>query len=485
MELFFKSETAQKRIEAIRSFLISDKWMILLSCVAGLIMILSHRFPEAQIEIKGTIFFAYIIGVTIVISNDMMAGLIPFMLTYLIAIKCYDSFDKFMQYKWFVVPIVIMLLFHLIAYFKPLKAKGSQFKPMLFVSIAILLGGVGFISVEEYFSGTSVYHMLGLGFGMLLVYCYFYAHIDMNNKYSVTQKLTEIMVMTGIMATFMVFSYYLININHVIDVRGIIYMQWRNNCSTILMITIPFAFMMANKKSYSTIFGFLFYLALLLTGSRGGMVFGTIELVMCIIMYMLYDRRRRLAYVFICVCLVFGFFAFSPEITQFLGYTLDRLFTAINGFLMGESTEVRAIHYARGINDFLNHPIVGTGLGYMGNRDVHASKEFALCWYHCEPIQIAASFGSVGIVAFVYQLIKRNVLIWRKATLFNMTIFLSYISLEMMSLVNPGILCPLPYLMLITLFMVVVEKCDGEYQEKLYITAKQRIKDFRNRRENS
>lgn len=477
MELFFKSKQEQKKIEQIRTFLLSRHWMVLSSCIAGFIIVLSHRFPEAQLEIKGTIFFAYITGAVIVISNDILAGLIPFMLTYTIAIKCYDSFDKFMAYKWFIVPLVFMALFHLIAYFKPLRIKGSQFKPMLFVSIAIAIGGIGFITPKEYFAVSSIYHMLGLGFGMLLMYCFFYAHINTNDKYLVTKKLTEIMVMTGIVASFMVFSYYLIKINHVLDIKGIIYMQWRNNCSTILMITIPFAFLMANKKSYATILGFLFYVAILLTGSRGGMVFGTIEVVMCIVLFILYDRRRRLAYIVLCFCIVCGVLAFTPEVTKFFGYTVDRLFTAVNDFLMGESTEVRARHYARGIRDFFNHPIFGTGLGYMGNRDVHPSKEFALCWYHCEPIQIAASFGAVGIAAYVYQFIKRNILIWRKATLFNMTIFLSYISLEMMSLVNPGILCPLPYLMLITLFLVVVEKCNIEIREKMYISTAQRIKE--------
>ena len=477
MELFFKSENALNKIEKIRAFLLSEKWMAILSCLAGVIMVLSHRFPEAELEIKGTIFFAYIIGIVIVLSKDVLAGLIPFMLTYLIAIKCYDSFDKFMAYKWYAVPLVVMVLFHLVAYFKPLKAKGSQFKPILFVSIAIVLGGVGFITPQEYFSGSSIYHMLGLGFGMLLMYSYFYSHIEMNNKYLVTQKLVQIMVITGLMASFMVFSYYLVKINHVLDIKGIIYMQWRNNCSTILMITMPFAFLMANKHSYSTVFGFLFYLAILLTGSRGGMVFGTIEVVMCIVLFILYDRRRRLGYIGICFCVIMCVLAFAPEITKFLGYTIDRLFTAVNDFLMGESTETRIKHYARGISDFFNHPVFGTGLGYMGNRDVHPSKEFALCWYHCEPIQIAASFGALGIAAYAYQFVKRNILIWKKPTLFNMTIFLSYISLEMMSLVNPGILCPLPYLMLITLFMVVVEKCRDENQEKLYISTKQRIQD--------
>ena len=483
MEMIFKSEQSLNRITRIRAFLLSDAWISILFVVAGIITTLGSKFPEARLEIPGTIFFAYIVGFVLLVSNDIMGWLIPVMFTYLIAIRCYDSFDEFMQYKWFAIPIIIAFLFHIIAYRKPLTTKGSQFKPMMFVSVAIILGGFGFISTEEYFAGTSIYHMLGLGFGMVLIYSYFYAHITVREDYSLIKMITRIMVITGLFASFMVITHYIVNINEVLDTKSTLYMQWRNNCSTILMITIPFAFLMANKKSYATIFGFLFFFAILLTGSRGGMVFGAVELVMCIVMYMLYDRRRRLAYAIICVCILFGFLAFAPQVTEFLGYTIDRLFKAVNGFLMGEQTEVRAIHYARGLNDFFNHPIFGTGLGYMGNRDVHPSKEFALCWYHCEPIQIAASFGSLGIIAFVYQFIRRNMLMWKKATLFNMTIFLSYISLEMMSLVNPGILCPLPYLMLVTLFMVIVEKCDdGEFQEKIYIRKKReflKLKDLK------
>ena len=476
MELIFKSEKALKRIQELRTFLLSDKWITFLFCIAGVIVTASSYMPEAKVEITGTIFFAYIIGITMVISGDLMTSLIPFMFTYLIAIRCYDSFDDFMQYKWFAIPLIPMVLFYVVAYWKPLTTKGSQFKPMMFVSASIILGGIGFISPEEYFAPTSIYHMLGLGFGMVLIYSYFYAHISVRKDYSLLDLLTKIMVVAGCFASFMIIVHYLLNVNTVIDRQGLLFMQWRNNFSTIMMIIMPFAFLMANKKPSAIILGFLFYFALLLTGSRGGMVFGSIEIVMCIVMYMLYDRRRRLTYVIVILCLVFGFLTFSPQITEVLGYTLDRLFNAINAFLMGESTEVRAIHYARGINDFLTRPIFGTGLGYMGNRDVHASVEFALCWYHNEPIQIAASFGVVGIVAFVYQFIRRNMLIWKKATLFNMTIFLSYISLEMMSLVNPGILCPLPYLMLVTLFMVVVEKCDdGEYQEKIYIRKKREL----------
>lgn len=474
-----KSETFQTKLKNIRRFLLSDEWMAALFCLAGLIVTLSFVFPDGQIEIYGTLIFALIVGAVMAISDDIMAGLPPFMFASLIAINCYDSFDTFMKYKLVAIPLVLCLLFHFAVYRKKIIIGGSLFWPMVFVSVAVLLGGFGFISTEEYFAPTSLYHMAGLGFGMLILYIMFYSNIQVDKNYSLIDMLTKIMVVSGLFASFMVISYYIVNINQVIDTRGLIYLQWRNNCSTTLMITMPFAFFMASKKSksYAIIFGFVFYFAMLLTGSRGGMVFGSLEILMCIIMYMLYDKRRRLSYLIICIIFLFGFLVFSPEFTSFFGATVDRLFSALNDFLLGEGNEVRTVHYARGINDFLNNPVFGTGLGYMGNRDVHASAKFALCWYHCEPIQIAASFGTVGIATFVYQFIRRNVLLWQKATLFNMTVFLSYMGLELMSLVNPGIFCPLPYLMLVTMFFVVVEKCDeGEYQEKIHIG--KRIKKY-------
>lgn len=474
MEYILKSENALKKLKNIRAFLLSDRWMGILFAITAVFACLHSYFPYEHFQIWGTVILGYITGITFVLTGDVMAMLIPCMFTYMIAIRCYNSLATFMGIFWVFIPLVAMLLFNIIAYRKKLTTKGSQFKPMMLVSFAVMLGGLGFISPKEYFAGSSIYHMLGMGFGMVLIYCFFYAKIETNNDYSLIDKLTKIMVVVGLFASFMVLAHYIININIVMDKGGIFFIRWRNNASTILMIALPFAFLRGNKKSYATIFGFIFYLAMLLTGSRGGMIFGSIEIVMCIVMFVLYDKRRRLAYAIICLCILFGILIFLPQITQFLNYTFVRLFNVLNDFLLGGAdTETRVRHYARGVEDFFNRPIFGTGLGYMGNRDIFKNKDGALCWYHCEPIQIAASFGIVGIIAFVNQFISRNLLIWKKATLFNMTIFLSYISLEMMSLVNPGILCPMPYLLLTTLFMVIVEKCDdGEIQEKIPIFKK-------------
>lgn len=479
MTNIFKSEKTVKTVEEIRRFLLSERWMVALAVFTMIIACLHSHFPKEDFHIWGSVVLGYITGFCFLVTGDIMAMLIPTLFTYVIAMRCYNSLSAFSEIWYLAIPLAIMLLFNLIYYGKKPTVKGSQFLPMLFVSIAVTLGGIGVISKEDYFAGVSLYNMLGIGFAMLFIYCIFYPRINITSEYSLIDKLSKIMVIVGLTAALMIFAHYIININDVIDKGGILYMRWRNNTSTILMMALPFAFFRANKSSYSIIIGFIYYMAMLLTGSRGGMVFGTIELVMCIVMFVLYDRRRRLAYVIISLCFVVAALIYLPEITEFLNYTLKRLFRVLNQFLMGgEDTETRVRHYARGVQDYLNNPIFGTGFGNMTNRDIFKCKPGALCWYHCEPIQIAGSFGTVGIIAFVYQFIKRNVLIWKKATLFNMSIFLSYISLELMSLVNPGILCPMPYLLLITIFMIVVEKCDeGEVQEKIPV-----LKMFRERR---
>lgn len=481
MEHILKSEKALQNLEQIRKFLLSEKWMTILFVITGIFACLHSYFPQEQFHIWGSVVLAYITGIVFVLSGDIFAMLIPAMFTYCIGIRCYNSLSTFGEIWWLAIPLVIMALFNIIAYFKKPTTKGSQFFPMLLVSVAVTIGGVGVISAKDYFGGAAIYNMLGIGFGMLLIYCIFYSRINTNKGYLLIEKFTDIMVVIGLFVSFMVFMHYIININTVIDEGGIFYIRWRNNASTMLMMALPFSFLLGNRKSSAAILAFIFFIATLLTGSRGGMIFGSIEMVMCMVMYILYDKRRRLAYLIICGCFVFVALTFLPEITQFLNATIQRVFKVLNEFLMGGAdTETRVRHYARGVEDFLNHPVFGTGLGNMTNRDIFKNKPGALCWYHCEPIQIAGSFGIVGIVAFVYQFIKRNLLIWKHATLFNMTIFLSYISLELMSLVNPGILCPMPYLLLVIIYMIVVEKCnDTEPQIKVPI-----LKKFRNKRKN-
>lgn len=421
-----------------------------------------------ELNTAGVLVFALITGVTFALCEDLLAPLPPFLFTAILSFKCYDSFSTFIRFKTFGALLICLIAAHFVLFWEKPVLRGYLTPPMLFVSLSVLLGGAGSLPAGEYFTGTSLFYIFGLGIGMWALYILFNTHIRARGEYALSEKLTLIMVVAGCLVCYMILAHYLRHIGELAETKSILYFQWRNNSSTMLMLAIPFAFLRGNRKSPFIILGFFFYFCILLTGSRGGLVFGAIEVVMCCILFILYDKRRRLAYLTICACLGFALMIFSREFFSFFGDTLNRLLSAINGILVDERKEIRVLHCERGILDFLNHPLFGTGLGYNGNRDVYNSVHFTINWYHCEPIQIAASLGAVGIAAYSYQFVKRMLLLWKEPTLFNITVFLSYISLELMSLVNPGIFCPLPYLMLVTLFFVVVEKCGaGEHQTKI------------------
>lgn len=450
-----------EKLERVRELMITGRYMMLLFTVTAV-------FAIFEWNVLGVLVLACIVGVTLVICDDLLATFMPFMLVCLVASKCYNSYSIFIQYVPLGIVLIVCLILHFVLYWKKLSFKGSLTGSMLFVSVAVTLGGIGFISKEEYFSGVSLFNIFALGFGMVLLYGIFYTHLNVRKSYSLIEKVTLIMVISGCFASLVTIAFYMVNINEVLETRTLLYMQWRNNYSTFLMLCIPFAFLRGNKQPYSIVLGFVFYFCILLTGSRGGLVFGAVEMLMCCALFILYDRRRRLTYITICVCIVFALLIFSSEFISFFGSTIDRLLSAINGVLIGEQQEVRYYQYMRGIGDFLEHPIFGTGIGYMGNRDVYAGADFSIAWYHCSPIQIAASFGIVGIAAYSYQFIRRMILLWKKPTMFNMTVFLSYVSLELMSLVNPGIFSPIPYLLIVTMFFAIVERCnEGEPQETI------------------
>ena len=152
MEYFIKSETGLKKLNNVRNFLISDKWIGILFFITAVFACLHSYFPDKQFHIWGTVVLAYISGITFVISGDILTMLLPTLFTYMIAIRCYNSLSTFLGIAWALVPLIPMALFNVIAYRAKLTTKGSQFKPMMFVSVAVMLGGVGFISAKEYFA---------------------------------------------------------------------------------------------------------------------------------------------------------------------------------------------------------------------------------------------------------------------------------------------------------------------------------------------
>ena len=118
MEKLLKSEKALARLENLRAFLLSEKWMAILFVITGIFACLHSFYPRSAIDIWGTVVLAYITGFCFIVSGDIFAMLIPALFTYCIAIRCYNSLSEFTSIIWLVVPLVAALLFNIVAYYK-------------------------------------------------------------------------------------------------------------------------------------------------------------------------------------------------------------------------------------------------------------------------------------------------------------------------------------------------------------------------------
>jgi len=189
-------------------------------------------------------------------------------------------------------------------------------------------------------------------------------------------------------------------------------------------------------------------------------VFGAITLVLCLIFLLVFDQRRRKIYFAALGVSLLGFVVSLRWLLPFFAPVIDRLVDTIRH----SDDEIRVALYLRGWQDFLRRPLFGSGLGYMGNRDVHASQAGALCWYHTSVLQIIGSFGLVGMLGYGWLYLNRAKIFLQRRTPFHVTLLLSWVAVELMSLVNPGVFVPVPYLLMVILFMVAAEKYTAKKQ---------------------
>ena len=445
----------------MREFFLSNLFLIICFFIAAIVNVCGEYVANYGAQLVGFLIFGIITSVVLVISDELICSLYPVLLVSMFALKCYDSFSIFVKYWPFIFIFVAAVLFHLIHYRKKPQI-GTTFWGVVAVAVSVTLGGVGKITKEEYFSLTALYYTIMLGIGMVAAYLIISAYYNKSDKYKLNQKFVNIMVMVGAFACFMVIHHYIVNIDEVLEGNGVLAFQWRNNIATFLMIALPFPFYKSSKNRHIYLYmGVFMFLCLLLTGSRGAVTFGSVEFAMCVISVIVYDKEHRKSNILIFAVLIGICTLFLGKIFHFFSDVTNRL-----TFESGEF-DVRLGLYRRAVEDFLSNPLFGRGIGYMGNRDIHPSKDFALCWYHSLPFQIIGSFGICGIIGYGIQYFVRFKALFRDfKSRFNITIFLSFAGLEMMSIVNPGQFCPLPYALLCVMMFVLVEKCNDIRENK-------------------
>ncbi len=431
----------------------------------AILFVMSLVVVITEQQIAGAVIFGCIAALSLILFSDLTVFLTPTLLLSVFVTVCYDSYSTFIKFVPLAVPLAFCVIFNLIKYRAKPKL-GSSFKGTVAVAIAVTLGGFGTLSAKSYFAPTSLFYVFMLGGGMILLYLLFSSRITEKSG----RMLIKAMYAVGMLASFIICFFYFKNWEEFVNSFRFLNFTASNNLSTFIMMAMPFPMLYARKRHIDVLATLFMYLCIVMSSSRGGLVMGTVEMLVIFIAYTFFFEKskiKKVLYTSVFIICVLTFFNFLPELVIKVSYkslsrdtdsmTLKECFDILKQYFINPE-EPRARVLKRSIGDFLSNPVFGVGLGYTGNSDIYSPKTGAMNWYHIWTAQVFGGLGIVGILAYCYQLVLRTVIYFKNASPVNMTFFVSYIGLWLMSQLNPGEFCPIPYALLATVYFIIIER---------------------------
>lgn len=425
--------------------LFMSRYLMLAEFAAACVIIVLGR------EVMGAVAFTFLAIATLVLCNDMLASLMPCLMMSVFLTKCYDSADTFLPWAWVALPAALAGLIHLFAYGRRTRIT-PNFWGIVAVAVAVTLGGLGTITAGEYWNATSLLYVGLLGIGAVVYYLWAMTCMREREEYDIFNKFAGIFYAMGALACFSVLHYYWVQRDMVWETCTLAEFQASNNLATFLMIAMPFSCWFSRKNKVHLLGFLLIFVCLFLSGSRGGLVMGTIEFFICLVYLAAVEKKFRIVY----ICSIFA-------VAALIFFSVDNLLSFYKIDTLGELVSHNEARYEllrRVGTDIKSNMLFGRGLGYSGNSDIYNPVKGAMHWYHMMIPQIIGSLGVLGVFAYILQFTIRAYSVLRKTDAFKIVLGLSYLGLFLMSQVNPGEFSP-PYALTAVLIFVMVDYSDS------------------------
>ena len=407
-------------------------------------------FMFSGLTVVGMVALALFFILTDFLCEDLMMSLTPIVLLFVMGVDYYDKLSSLLPLV-LLIPVYVVSLAYNLLHWRIHLVKGACFKSLVAVAAATMLGGIGVISAKEYFALSSFYFTVVLGPFMLLFSVIAATDFTRPKPYVIADRFAAILYTVGIFTGLAVVSYYIQHFAEIDWSQGLPFISSRNYLTTMLLLALPMPFRMIKKDRRSIAGAVFIYAALLMTGSRSALVFGTIiaalSIFFCVYQGRTLTRRERV--------MLIPFLAAAGCIIFLLGQTVlsARL---VDGQLF-PVTDSRVAFFKQALMDFWQYPIAGIGLSNMKNSVIFLGVGGSIVWYHNYFAQIIGSMGLIGVFAYGWLLKDRFGLVKRMYSSGDSMLMLSYIGMFLVSMTNPGEFCPLPNeLMVVIIFNVAM-----------------------------
>ncbi|MGM9619019.1 MAG: O-antigen ligase family protein [Oscillospiraceae bacterium] len=404
--------------------------------------------------VTGFAVLLLLLAAFLALCPDLLASFYPFMLLMLLSTRYYGDSAALYRCWWAAVPAVAALGVRLARCRSP-RRKGRFDGSLAAVSAAALLGGVGVIPLEEYFSFVGLYYSLGLGLFILGLYRLLRAELAKPRSYDLAGRFAALLYTCGVFTALLVLERYLPYLRFFFREFQVIYIPCRNYFTTMLLMALPAPFYFMRRDKRHALGAALIYGAALLTGSRSALLFGSALLALSLLWFLRGEgvsRRRILTIALALGAATLGCVLLLAQ-TLFLSRTVD-------GVLIS-AEDSRITFLLQALRDFLAHPLTGQGLGNMKNSVIFLGVPGSMVWYHNYFAQIIGSMGLVGLAAYAWLLRDRFMALRALRGTGAEVLGLIYLGMLLISLTNPGEFSPLPgEFLVVTLFAVAEEAAE-------------------------
>lgn len=406
-------------------------------------------------SLLGMTILMLIMCVVLIINEDILP-ILP-CLIYIIFTVSNDNIlneDK----TWPVMIVLAILLIgafisHLISY--PIRFKNYKLTiPLAAVTLALFAGGIGYTTFKQYMFG--IIFMISLGPCMLIIYYLLRSYTRPPKSIDYKRYTCYIILVLGLLVTAQMVTHFLrVDQSFVEMLRvNVINLGWgnRNGIATLLAISAPTCFYLAfGSKRFAWMFyaiGLMFYAFIAISFCRSGIF--SIAVTMPILLIYSFAKGSNRSQLLITMCV------FAIAISSLVLIKMDTITDIINHISdITFTTAGRSALYEEALICFLLNPMFGVGMGYTGNNLSLAN--FCIYWFHCTPLQIIASMGIVGVVAYVYYYFMRGKIMFSNLRRFNITISLGIIAFEIQSMMDAGSFLPFPYILIIVVLTAMLE----------------------------
>ena len=434
-----------------------NSYYYLIAC--ALLVFISHTFG---IELLGIISVGLSVSLGLLLSHNLNFVLGPALMIFfnLSEKNSFDGKGKFYEPKSILTVVIIAAIFVicLIAHFilnrKKYSLRSAVKSPLFY---GILLLSVSFLFnnllAKERFFWKDLGFSIALVIAYLGVFLLLYVGLEFNEK--LKHKIIVTLFIASLLVTFEFFSLFLtgqIQFGNGEIIKESIRTGWGiwNTMGCYLSMLLPIHFYLATfTKKYGFIFygtGLISYLAIVLSLSRSSLLAGTFVMGISIIVCCFFGENKKVNRIItsaLFVVAVIGVILLWEKISNVLGDYLER----------GLDDNGRFEIYATGWKKFLSHPIFGCGF-----YNSHHINEVGLPFgYHNTIVQMMASCGIIGLVAYLYHRYQTIVLFIKQRSVKNFYLALCICALLITSLLDIHMfsLYPTLYYMLI---LITVEK---------------------------